>query len=459
VAANNGIIVQNALKELLDEESFLPELEGEGREKAFKSMGSILSTPNKIVKSFLRINLENRRVVRIPAFRVQHNAILGPYKGGIRFHESVNEDEVTNLAMLMTLKNALHNIPFGGGKGGVVINPSDYTAQEINAICKKYVQNLDDFIGPEKDIPAPDVGTSSREMDWMMGEYKNMHPGQDYRGSFTGKSVINGGSLGRDKATGKGVYDAFRYLTHDFLEKNAEWLAERDNIFAKKLLQFREKSFTIAVQGFGKVGSIAALEAYNCNDLNNKVAAVSDQNVLLYNEDGLDIPALVKYSSDNNGLLPKTEEELSDTGIKAEILKRDALLRLDVDVLILAALENQIHQDNMKAIQADIIVEGANAPITGEADKYLSDAGKIIIPDILANAGGAIVSYFEWLQGRDTQFLTEEEIYTRLQAKMQDTFNIIYPAFFATPYNLRQDCYLQAIKKISEVLYRQGDLY
>ncbi|WP_188454596.1 Glu/Leu/Phe/Val family dehydrogenase [Virgibacillus oceani] len=459
MASNTSTIVQESLNALFDDQTFLPDLQDETRNKAFTSLVSILSTPNHVNKSFLRIALENGKVVRIPAFRVQHNDTMGPYKGGIRFHESVNEDEIINLASLMTLKNALHDVPFGGGKGGVVINPREYSMKELHLICTKYVQYFSDVIGTDKDIPAPDVGTGAREMDWMMAEFKSIHPGMRYRGSFTGKSVENGGSLGRREATGKGVYYTFRYMLHDFLKDQRKWLEERDNIFAKTALNHADKSLTIAIQGFGNVGSVAALEAYHCKYLNNKVIAVSDRHVTLYNSDGLDIPGLVAYTEKNNGDLPTSEDELAHADVKATIMNRDDVLDLDVNVLVLAALEDQIHKENMQDIKARIIVEGANAPVTAEADKFLSDNGVIIIPDILANAGGVIVSYFEWLQGRDTQFLSEDEIFKRQFAKMKHTFDTVLPQFFGDPFPLRQNCFIYAVMKLSTILYRQGKLY
>lgn len=452
-------IVQGSLDALFDDETFLPEFKDDTREKAFRSLVSILSTPNHVHKSFLRIVLENGEVVRIPSFRVQHNDILGPYKGGIRFHESVNEDEVVNLAALMTIKCALHDVPFGGAKGGVSIDPRKYTEKELYNICKKYVQYFNQIIGPEKDIPAPDVGTGDREMDWMMGEYKNIHPGSEYLGSFTGKSVINGGSLGRREATGKGVYYTFRYLLFNFINEQERWLLERDNIFAKTALALKDKPLNLAIQGFGNVGSVAALEAYQCKKLNNKIVAVSDRNVTLYNDEGLDIPQLVKYSKENAGDLPKDNKQLAESGVKAHIHERNAILTLDVDVLFLAALGNQVNEDNMKDIKASIIVEGANNPVTEEADKYLSDEGIMIIPDILANAGGVIVSYFEWIQGRETQFYSEPEVLKRLFDKMKQTFDIVFPQFFGDPLPLRQNCYMHSVMKISTILYRQGKLY
>ena len=452
-------IIQNSLQNLMNEASFLPELQDEARVKAFNSLGAILSTPNHIHKSFLRIVRDNDEVVRIPAFRVQHNDTLGPYKGGIRFHESVNEEEVINLAALMTLKNALHEVPFGGAKGGIVINPRKFSTRELNLICKKYVQYFNVVLGPDKDIPAPDLGSGQREMDWMMSEYKSINPGKPYRDSFTGKSIINGGSLGRREATGKGVYYTLRYLLHDFPKRHKQWIASQDGIYSKTLLKYTERSITVAVQGFGNVGSVAALSAYQCNYLTAKVVAVSDRNVTLYHADGLDVAALAAYSAAHGGDLPKTMEALAAHGIQATLLNREDILYLDVDVLMLAALEDQIREDNVDRIQAGIIVEGANAPITGEADEILGRKGTIIIPDILANAGGVIVSYFEWLQDRETQFYSEDQVYEMLHNKMKVTMDSIYPAYLGTSRPLRQVCYTHAVMKLSINLFIQGKLH
>lgn len=459
MASQTGAIVQQSLSALMGDQAFLSNLKDQAREQAFLSLAAILSTPNKVHKAFLRITLDNGNVVRIPAFRIQHNDTLGPYKGGIRFHESVNEEEVTNLAALMTLKNALHEVPFGGGKGGIIINPRNYSARELYLICKKYVQYFSDILGPDKDIPAPDMGTGQREMDWMMAEYKSIHPGQPYLGSFTGKSVLNGGSLGRREATGKGVYFTFRYMLHDFLKAQNSLLTGSANPYVQTALALKDRPLTLAVQGFGNVGSIAALEAYKCTYLQNKVVAVSDRNVTLYNPDGLSIPALLDYALLHQGDLPSTEAAIAEINVKAEVLEREAVLYLDVDVLILAALEEQVRKDNVEQIKARIIVEGANAPVTGEADEALSARGVIIIPDILANAGGVIVSYFEWLQGRDTQFLSEDQVFTMLFDKMQQTLNGILPAFFGEPFTLRQNCYNHAVMKLSNMLYQLGKLY
>ncbi|WP_068672554.1 Glu/Leu/Phe/Val dehydrogenase [Oceanobacillus sp. Castelsardo] len=456
---NTGTIVHESLDALFGDSTFLSELLNDEREKALRSIRSILSTPNHVYKSFLRLPLENGEIVRIPAFRVQHNNILGAYKGGIRFHETVNEDEVINLATLMTLKNALHDVPFGGAKGGVVINPRDFENKELNLICKKYVRYFSGIIGPDKDIPAPDMGTSEREMDWMMAEYKSIHPGENYLGSFTGKSTINGGSLGRKTATGKGVYYSLRYMLYDFLNENKDWLKSQNNRYANKLISWQAKPLKIAIQGFGNVGSIIASEASCCPYLENKIVAISDRNVTLYHSDGLDITKLKNYTKRNFGDLPMNEKELEKANITAKIMPRDDLLTLDVDVLFLAALEDQINNKNMNQIKAKIIVEGANSPITGDADLFLNKKEKIIIPDILANAGGVIVSYFEWMQGRDTKFYTEKEVNNQLFEKMKKTFEVVYPQYIRDNYSLRENCYIQAVMKLSVVLYKQGKLY
>ncbi|MCI3922217.1 Glu/Leu/Phe/Val dehydrogenase [Paenibacillus sp. TRM 82003] len=459
MAKQTGLIVQQALDALLEDPTFLGDFQGATRKQAFTSLAAILSTPNHIHKAFLRVPMDNGDVVRIPAYRVQHNDTLGPYKGGIRFHESVNEEEVTNLAALMTLKNALHEVPFGGGKGGVMVNPRTLSTRELHVICKKYVRNFSDSLGPDKDIPAPDVGTGEREMDWMTAEYKSIRPGQPYRGSFTGKSVVNGGSLGRREATGKGVYYTLKYMLADFLQEQRKWLNNgKTNPFAETALALSDKPLRLAVQGFGNVGSVAALEAYRCDRLSSKVVAVSDRNVTLYNADGLDIPALLEYASKHHDL-PTTAEQLAEAGAKADILEREDVLYLDVEVLVLAALEDQIRVDNVGKVKARIVVEGANAPVTGEADDVLNRRGVIVIPDILANAGGVIVSYFEWLQGRETQFYAEDEVHRLLYEKMKSTMDTVYPQYFGDPFPLRQNCYMHAVMKLSTMLYRQGKLY
>ena len=458
MASQTEAIVQHALNALLENSEFLPELQDAQREQAFTSLAAIISTPNHVHKAYLRIPLEGGKVVRIPAFRIQHNDTLGPYKGGIRFHETVNEDDIVNLASLMTLKNALHEVPFGGGKGGVAINPREYTVKELYTICKKYVQYFSDIIGPDKDIPAPDVGTGEREMDWMMAEYKSINPGKPYLGSFTGKSIVSGGSLGRREATGKGVYFTFRYMLHDFVQAHRQWLESSASPFARTALACAGRPIRIAVQGFGNVGAVAALEAYRCSLLSSKIVAVSDRNVTLYNADGLDIPALAALAA-TGGDLPTDSASLASAGVSADIVGREDVLYLEADVLFLAALGGQVHGANAERVKASIIVEGANAPVTAEADALLAGRGAIVIPDILANAGGVIVSYLEWLQGRETRFFSEAQVFEQQYGKMKATMDALLPHYFSDALPLRQSCYMHAVMKLSTMLYRHGKLY
>lgn len=454
-----GAIVQQALDILMDDTSILPQLSGHSRAQAFQSLAAILSTPNKTHKAYLRITLDNGNVVRIPAYRIQHNDTLGPYKGGIRFHETVNEQEVSNLAALMTLKNALHGVPFGGGKGGVEISPRQYSDRELYLICKKYVHYFSDILGPDKDIPAPDMGTGEREMDWMTAEYKSTHPGQPYLGSFTGKSIVSGGSLGRREATGKGVYFSFTYMLEQYFRSHLSELETYNNPYVATIKSYLNRPLSLAIQGFGNVGSVIALQAFHNQHLKHNVVAVSDRNVTLYHELGLPVDKLLEYSAKHAGELPATLEALQAAGIEAQLLDREAVLYAEVDVLFLAALEEQIHANNVSRVKAQWIVEGANAPITGEADDVLAQRNTIVIPDILANAGGVIVSYFEWLQGRETQFYSEEHVYELLYAKMKHTLDQVLPSFFEKRQQFRQSCYTHAVQRLSEVLYTQGKLY
>lgn len=458
--------IQFAIDALLEQEDFLPELKGEARQQKFDSAKEILTTTDKIIKSYIRVSRDDGSIVRIPAYRVQHNNIAGFYKGGIRFSEHVNEEEVENLAILMTLKNALHGLPYGGAKGGVMINPREFSDRELYQVAKKYVQRFAGDLGPQHDIPAPDVGTNEKIMDWMVGEYKTINPGKDYLGSFTGKSIENGGARGRREATGKGTYYTYSWLLNHWARNQGERrfpgeTQQKQFEALKRLLEKNERDepITVAVQGFGNVGSVVAKEAARCTKMNNKVVAVSDQNVTLYNEQGLDIERLLQFAS-GKGLLPTSEEELKTAGIQAEILPRAAVLTLPVDVLFLAAIEKQVTAENMAQVKAQVIVEGANAPLTGEADRYLHQEGRMIIPDILANAGGVIVSYLEWKQDRITELYTEEEVFNEMYQQMARTFEQVFKTYFeGEAYTTRQICYILAVRRLVYLLYRHGKLY
>lgn len=451
---NSETMIKDTIKKLYEDDTFLSELKEEERKRSFRSFSEILTTPNKILKAYLRIPMDNGEIKRVEAYRVQHNNLLGPYKGGIRFNPNVNEEEVINLATLMTLKNSLHNLPLGGGKGGVAIDPYQLSNREKHLISSKYVKYFADILGPDIDIPAPDMGTGEKEMDWMMATYKTIHPKEEYAGSFTGKSVDNNGIKGRREATGKGVFFTFKWLMKDLLEKS--------NVKNEKtkLIESvsKKENIEVAIQGFGNVGSVTALESYLCKDLNIKVVAVSDRNVTLYNKDGLDVEKLVKYASKHIDL-PSNEELLKKAEVEAEVLDRTDILTMNVDVLFLAALENQIREDNMKDIQANIIVEGANGPITKEADKYLKENNVIIIPDILANAGGVIVSFFEWKQSKEVEFYDIELVYEMLYKQMERTFEEVMVAYLENDYSLRENAYITSVKRLANRVYRHGKLF
>ncbi|MCE7793997.1 Glu/Leu/Phe/Val dehydrogenase [Salipaludibacillus sp. CUR1] len=463
---------QNKIEAIMDqlykEEEFLTEEKGESRQKVFDSGKEVLTTTDKIIKSYIRVPKDNREIVRIPAYRIQHNNIAGFYKGGIRFSQGVNEEEVENLAVLMTLKNALHGLPYGGAKGGVDINPKDFSPRELNMVSRKYVQRFAPDIGPTRDIPAPDMGTDERVMDWMIGEYKTIHPGQNYLGAFTGKSIENGGAFGRREATGKGVYHTYLWLVNEWAGKQQEEeLNLEDGVHRKQFNVLKRiyeqhknrQPVRLAVQGFGNVGGVAAYMAYHCRHSAHHVVAVSDHLVTLYNENGLDIDRLLAYHRQHHQL-PATEEELSEAEVEAVPLHRDDILTLDMDVFILAAIEDQITEKNMKEVKADILVEGANAPITSEADSYLHEAGKVVIPDILANAGGVLVSYLEWKQDRITRFYTEDEVLIEMYDQLSKTCDKVFPDYFNDRLpDIRNTCYLKALKQLFLLLYKHGKLY
>ncbi|MFD2703870.1 Glu/Leu/Phe/Val family dehydrogenase [Salibacterium lacus] len=461
------VLIEEVIKDLKEKEDFLEMDDSSEREMTLESAGEILKTTDKIIKSYIRVSREDGGIIRIPAYRVQHNNISGFYKGGIRFSDNIEESEVENLAILMTLKNALHGLPFGGAKGGVDINPRDFTERELNLVSKKYVQRFALNIGPTQDIPAPDLGTNERIIDWMVGEYKTIHPGQAYSGSFTGKSVENNGARGRRESTGIGTYLSYFYLLNEwFAEKREKEEARHEartnqwqtleNLYEKFI---QKDPVDMAVQGFGNVGSVAALEAYNCSDVKHRVTAVSDQFVTLMNPEGLNIKKLEEYNS-RYKRLPNTKEQLDEYNITAETAAPDAVLTLDVDVLIFAAVEDQVTKENMKDIKADILVEGANAPVSVEADLHLQEKGKVIIPDILANAGGVHVSYLEWKQSRVTEMYSKDEIVKEMGAQMKSTLQKVFEEYFHdSEHTMRFTCYSIALRRLTSLLYKHGKLF
>ncbi|WP_088103226.1 Glu/Leu/Phe/Val family dehydrogenase [Halalkalibacter urbisdiaboli] len=457
-------LIENVMEELSQRQGFLEIEDDQKRRYVCASAKEILKTTDKVIKSYIRVSTENNGLMRIPAYRVQHNNISGFYKGGIRFSEFVNEEEVENLAILMTLKNALHRLPFGGAKGGVHVDPRKFSEKELNLISKKYVQRFARDIGPNHDIPAPDLGTNEKIVDWMVGEYKTIHPGQAYLGSFTGKSVDNGGAKGRREATGKGTFLSYAWLLNEWLGEHAKGQEVNRESQWETVQDLREQekqgnAIRVAVQGFGNVGSVAALEAYKYSPIKHKVVAVSDRFTTLYNHDGLNIEKLIEFTRKGRDL-PANRDELVAAGIDAEVKPVKAVLTIETDVLILAAVENQILEENMKEVQARILVEGANAPISLEADQYFEKVGKIVVPDILANAGGVIVSYLEWKQSRVTELYTEDEILTDMSKQMIQTLKAVYDTYFSSvEKTMRFTCFALSLERLTSLLYRHGKLY
>ncbi|MCG8310184.1 MAG: Glu/Leu/Phe/Val dehydrogenase, partial [Cytophagales bacterium] len=336
--------------------------------------------PERELKVAIPVEMDDGSIEVFEGYRVQHSSSRGPCKGGIRFHQDVDMDEVKALAAWMTFKCAVVNIPYGGGKGAVKVNPRELTKNELKNLTRRYTAMILPLIGPGKDIPAPDVGTNFEIMGWIMDTY-SMFQGYTVHGVVTGKPVEIGGSLGRSKATGRGVM----FMTREILHR----------------LGMPVIGARVAVQGMGKVGGTAAklLANEGC-----KIIAVSDVSGGVYCENGLDVDDITEFISQNSG---KYLKDYKANGV--EHITNDDLLTCDADVLIPAALENQITKDTALEVKANVIVEGANGPTTGEADRILEKSGKVIVPDILANAGGVIVSYFEWVQNIQSLTWDEEE--------------------------------------------------
>jgi glutamate dehydrogenase (NAD(P)+) len=367
--------------------------------------------------------MDNGDIEVFTGYRVQYNITLGPAKGGIRFHPSVTLDEVTALAAWMTWKCAVAQIPFGGAKGGVICDPTRMSRRELEALTRRYVAEIVDAIGPEKDIPAPDVNTNEQIMAWIMDTY-SMHVGHTTTAVVTGKPLELGGSLGRREATGRGVMIAAREIA--------------------KHLGFTLQGSRVAVQGFGNVGSVSAeLIARQ----GARVVAVTDWMGGVYNEKGLDILKMHDYMSQHRTVAGFPGGEPIDN---------EKMFALDVDILVPAALENQITMENARDVKAKVIVEGANGPTTPEAHRHLHGRGITVVPDILANSGGVTVSYFEWVQDRYGYFWSEEEVNTRLEAKMCEAIDAVLKTAMKYRTDLRTAAYIVAINRVATVTRMRG---
>lgn len=388
---------------------------------------SILSHPkNEVIVNF-PVQLDDGRWEVFRGYRIQHNNILGPFKGGLRFHPDVDLDEVKALAAWMTFKCALAGIPFGGAKGGVTINPRDYSDAEMQRIVRRFTHALGSNIGPDHDIPAPDVGTNAMMMDWIMDTYTNLSgPGfrQTVKGVVTGKSLACGGSLGRNAATGQGVLYSLRH-----------WCGEVGE---------RLDSLAIAIQGFGNVGGHFGrlAEIDGCT-----IKFVGDHTGTIRNDEGLDTEALMDWVADNGGVADFPGSTAVDT---------EELFSADVDIFVPAALENQITAERAASMRCRLVVEAANGPTTPEAEEILTERGIEIVPDILANGGGVIVSYFEWLQNKSSQYWSEEDVNRRLRTLSWDAHDAVVVTRKSLNCSRREAAYAVALERLADVYERRG---
>lgn len=385
-----------------------------------------LKRPRRVITVSVPVKMDNNEFKVFMGYRVQHNQVLGPFKGGIRYHQDVNMGEVAALASLMTFKNSLLNLPLGGAKGGVTVNPNTLTESEKEKLTRRFTREISPFIGHDKDIPAPDVGTSAQTMAWMMDTF-SLDTGYSQTGVVTGKPVAIGGSKGREAATGLGVV---------FVMIRALATKQRDI-----------KNATMAIQGFGKVGMHAAIEAFA---LGAKVVAVSDITGGLFNGDGLDIPSLVDYFKETGSIKGFS---------KGKPISNEELLALDVDVLAPCAMESVITTKNAGTIKAKIIVEGANGPVTNEADMILDEKNIIVVPDILANGGGVIVSYFEWVQDLVWLFWSEEEVRTKLKNIMDQCFDNVWNFSKEQKRSLRTAAMSVSLLRLQQAMILRGQAW
>jgi glutamate dehydrogenase (NAD(P)+) len=386
-----------------------------------------LKYPERELKVSIPVEMDNGKIRVFEGYRIQHSTARGPSKGGIRYHQDVNLDEVKALSAWMSFKCAVVNIPYGGAKGAVKVDPRELSKPELRRLTRRYTAMILPLIGPERDIPAPDVNTNAEVMGWIMDTY-SMLKGYTVPGVVTGKPLNIGGSLGRHEATGRGVMLTTKYI----LEK----------------LNIPCANARVAVQGAGNVGSIAA-ELLGHEGF--KIVAISDVSCGIYKEEGLDIHAITKYLSAQSGNVLKGYKE---DGLK--YITNEELLTCDTDILIPAALENQITGEIANNIQAKVIVEGANGPTTADADKILETRGIHVVPDILANAGGVVVSYFEWVQNIQSLTWDEEAINATLEKIMFKSFNEVWEKTQQVNSTLRTGAYCMAIERIVEARRIRG---
>jgi glutamate dehydrogenase/leucine dehydrogenase len=424
-----------------------------------------LIEPEMVYEFSFPVKMDNGQVRILKGWRIQHNSALGPYKGGIRFHPETVREEVQALATLMTIKCAVAGLPYGGGKGGVAIDPKKLSSAELERLSREYVKKIAHFIGEDVDVPAPDVNTNPQIMAWMIDEYQKIK-GYQSKATFTGKPVSMGGSLGRTEATGRGGVIVLKALLSELVKDGSTKILSRLNSSLTLLKQKVSKNFvspsfnnqklksnneiTIAVQGFGNVGYYFAKIA---SEAGFKVVAVSDSKGAIIKPKGdkleaLDIPLVMECKKEKGTLAGcYCAGGVCDTK-GGKTITNEELLELPVDILVPAALENVINDKNMKNIKAKIIIEMANGPVTEEAYEYLSKKGVIIVPDVLANSGGVTVSYLEWVQNKAGYYWSEEEVNSKLEVMMKKAFEAIWEKASKKKIPLKQAAFEVALEKI-----------
>ena len=383
-----------------------------------------LKRPRRCITVSVPVRMDDYSVKVFTGYRVQYSPTLGPYKGGIRYHQNVDLQEVVGLAALMTFKNSVLGLPLGGAKGGITVDPSKLSRTEKQNLTRRYASEIGPFVGPTKDIPAPDVGTDPQTMAWFMDTYSQEQGGFAQPGVVTGKPVEIGGSLGRNHATGLGVV----------------YVAEK----AFEVCKMNMKGSTIAIQGFGNVGSFAAKFAF---ERGAKIIAVSDVSGGIFNGEGLNIPEVMEYV--------KAHKVLKGYP-KAQYVSNEDLLELPCDALFPCALENQIDTHNAEKIKAKIIVEGANGPVTNAATKILSKRGIFIAPDVIANGGGVIVSYFEWVQDIMSFFWDEDEVNNRLKGIITKAFDKGYALSKEKDIDMRSAAMAVSVQRLEKAMLLRG---
>ena len=418
-----------------------------------KGLHEILRRPRRELSVNFPVRMDSGEIKVFTGYRVQHNQARGPCKGGIRYHWNVTLDEVRALAMWMTWKCAVVNIPYGGAKGGIICNPKEMSQAELERLTRRFTTEISIIIGPEKDIPAPDVYTNAQTMAWIMDTY-SMNKGYSVPGVVTGKPIHVGGSLGRNEATARGcmftIREALKHFDYKVIpyEKWKKECAEDDPpgdmCDGDEGTGYKIENATVAIQGFGNAGSISAKLL---NGKGAKIIAVSDSKGGILNKDGLDVAKVVEHKAETGSVV----------GFEgAESLGTKEVLEVDCDVLIPAALENQITEENADNIKTKIIGEAANGPTTPEADKILHEKKIFLIPDILANAGGVTVSYFEWVQGLQQFFWSERDVNVQLREIMTKAFHEVLDVSLKHEVDMRTAAYMVAVNRVADAIQHRG---